>query len=535
MNNSDLLPPPQAFGLPEKFQTWREDQIEAITDFLEDEGHRFPLDIMPTGAGKTLVYVAIATITGRRTCILTSTKGLQKQLRRDFEELGIVVVMGKNAYQCRYIPTVACDLGPCNFGVRCSYKDAGCPYYDKIREGARSDLVVTNYAFWHSNDPENPAVKYKLGHFDLLVCDEAHNSANHLLDALSIELTPKRLERLGISEISWPKANLPDGDYWDWIKAVCKLVDRELEIIRANPSYLSQVIETKEFRAMCKFSTEIGNRVGGADYKKWVVEHTGPTITFDPIWPGDFSEILLFRGVEKILMISATVNKKVMSFLDIDQDELKVKEYPSRFPVERRPIYMINSFPKLRVDFRMSNADYSRWISLQDNIIGRRLDRNGITHTVSYDRAQRILNASSYSDCFLTHDRNSKSANGAVEIFKLSDPPTVLVSPSMVTGWDFPYTQCEYQILSKVPFPDMRKKVDKRRKEIDPDYGMCYAMLNLVQACGRGMRAEDDQCECFIIDDHFKWFIKKYKEFAPGWFRQAIKYKDLLPEPLPKL
>ena len=60
-------------------------------------------------------------------------------------------------------------------------------------------------------------------------------------------------------------------------------------------------------------------------------------------------------------------------------------------------------------------------------------------------------------------------------------------------------------------------------------------MLNLVQACGRGMRAEDDQCECFIVDAHFKWFVRKYAKFAPKWFLDAIKTVGIIPDPLLKM
>lgn len=214
---------------------------------------------------------------------------------------------------------------------------------------------------------------------------------------------------------------------------------------------------------------------------------------------------------------------------------LDIKEYPSRFPVSRRPVYMLDMVPRVRVDYRMKDDHYKIWLTRIDNIISARLDRKGIIHTVSYDRCQRIMNSSSYREIFMTHERNAKSANEAVELFKLVDPPRVLVSPSMVTGYDFPYTSCEYQIIAKVPFPDMRRKVDKARKEIDPDYGLCYTMINLVQACGRGMRAADDRCECFIIDDHFKWFLSKYKKFAPRWFVEAVKFVNLIPEPLQKL
>ena len=38
---------------------------------------------------------------------------------------------------------------------------------------------------------------------------------------------------------------------------------------------------------------------------------------------------------------------------------------------------------------------------------------------------------------------------------------TVLVSPSVSTGYDFPGRECEWQFICKVPFPDGRAKIQQ--------------------------------------------------------------------------
>ena len=118
-----------------------------------------------------------------------------------------------------------------------------------------------------------------------------------------------------------------------------------------------------------------------------------------------------------------------------------------------------------------------------------------------------------------------------VRNFKASQHPIILVSPSIATGYDFPYQECEYQILGKVPYPDTRSKLIKARCDKDKDYAPYIAMMNLVQACGRGTRAPDDHCENFIIDDNIKWFKWKFADFAPKWWHQAYKQLATIPEP----
>jgi len=157
----------------------------------------------------------------------------------------------------------------------------------------------------------------------------------------------------------------------------------------------------------------------------------------------------------------------------------------------------------------------------------------GIIHTVSYDRAWRIKKASDFGKYAIVHGSNDTAMR--VAGFKHRKPPAFLVSPSLSTGWDFPYDQCEWQIIAKVPFPNSSSLIMQERQKLDPELAFNIAWQNIVQAAGRGCRAEDDHCETLIIDDHFNWLHSRYSHLAPKWFLEAIQYCKVLPKPLPKL
>ena len=111
-----------------------------------------------------------------------------------------------------------------------------------------------------------------------------------------------------------------------------------------------------------------------------------------------------------------------------------------------------------------------------------------------------------------------------------------LIGPSVTTGYDFPGTQCEYQILAKVPFPDSRSPILKARCEQDKLYADYLTMQTLVQTCGRAMRSKMDQCENFIVDDNIRWFMSRNgNTLAPKWFRRTYRILSKVPPPLPKL
>jgi Rad3-related DNA helicase len=224
------------------------------------------------------------------------------------------------------------------------------------------------------------------------------------------------------------------------------------------------------------------------------------------------------------------VRPKTAALLGIGTDDMKWKEYPTDFPSERRPVIHV---PTARINHRASDSILRIWLSRIDQIIDRRLDRKGIIHTVSYARQKMIVDNSRHRDIMLLND--SKNTRDVVDLFKRSDPPCVLVSPSLGTGWDFPYEECEYIVVGKIPFPDTRSRIIKARQERDKDYVNYLAAQDLVQSAGRGMRAQDDRCEVIVIDDNIKWFLKRNKSHLPRSFLRSVKWAQTVPEAAPKV
>jgi Rad3-related DNA helicase len=264
---------------------------------------------------------------------------------------------------------------------------------------------------------------------------------------------------------------------------------------------------------------------------RWVVERQGKSARIAPVWPAPYAENFLFLGIAKIVLVSATIQEKTLELLGVGRDDFDFFDYPSSFPVARRPVIQVPS--GVRVKHSWEEIEQKQWVRRMDQIIDRRLDRKGIIHTVSYERRDVVLKYTRHRDIMVINF--GRDTREVVEDFKNAEPPVVLVSPSMVSGWDLPMEECEYAIIAKVPFPDSRSGVIKARTAEDANYGPYLAMLTIVQASGRGMRSADDQCEILIVDDMFEWFWRKYQSFSPRWFRPAVKRVATIPDPLPKL
>jgi Rad3-related DNA helicase len=497
---------PADIGMPHKFKSWRPGQEQAVKDFLTCES-RHLLQIMPTGVGKSLIYMTGAVKRCEPTVILTSTKGLQDQLVNDFSAVGLVELKGRKNYRCIRGDGPTCEDGLCHYGIECQFKAGGCSYFDALRGAKQARYVVTNYAMWLT------AGEFIREGRQTLIMDEAHAAPDHLSDFLAVEVD------LGFISVALGETVCTPRNWPEWARVLLIRVNNALEEGLLNPDLnlhrlrqLSRVKRTLESIVLISASPLVVDKVG----EKHII---------NPLCLIRYAEPSLFMGIPHIQLTSATVTAHTARMLGIKDHA--VEEYPSPFKVEHRPVVWV---PTAKVDRNMDHGAEMLWLSRIDQIVGTRLDRKGIVHTVSYERARRVVSDCKCGRFAVVHGPNDTALK--VAAFKRRKAPALLVSPSMTTGWDFPYDQCRWQIIAKIPFPDSRPAIQQARQQVDPSLPFYMAWQTLVQEAGRGVRAEDDWCETIIIDDNFRWLLANYSHLAPRWFLAAVKKSSMIPKPM---
>jgi Rad3-related DNA helicase len=525
-----MLPPPVACGAPSTFRTWRAGQPEALCAVV-DAPTRVSGLVLPTGAGKSLITTTLATLTGWRTVILTSTKALQDQVGEAFP---VTDLRGQSNYPCvalqlgglfqqyRTNAGTGCDLGPCKVGLRCPLRDAGCAYFDALGAARHAPVLVTNYQAWMAQQVYGEG----LGTFDCLVCDEAHAAPDEVAQFLASTLSLKDLAEAGLPAPD----DVETMDAWiDWADqqyaGLKRQVDRLGEQVKlgAGPSDVQQLRGWRR-------TLGVVERLHGATAEQWLVTVEGQTFHFHPLDIGAHVESVLFHDIPHVVLTSATLTRKTAETLGLDPTTVTWHEQPSTFPVERRPIVHVQT---ARIDHRLDHTGTQLWLARVDQILRARRDRKGIIHTGSYARAKLIYGYSEFSNDLILP--TSTSTRSAVAVFRAAGPGTVLVSPALTTGFDFPDDACEFQIILKVPWPDSREPVMVARTQQDKSYPAYVAMQALVQAVGRGMRSPSDRCETLILDEHVRWFLQTYRAFAPQWFLDAYRSSRTIPAPPPRL
>lgn len=522
-------PSPPEFGAPDKFPVWRDGQDTLFWDIL-DSKKRFSVHNAPTGSGKSLAYMTAAIAAGKRVAFLTASKGLQDQVTADFEHSGLFDMRGLQNYTCKALaegghledmwvkrwgrPT--CDVGPCTAGLRCDLKDNGCDYFDAYRLACLRNLVSTNYAYWVAIHKYGQG----LGKFDMLILDEAHQADSALSAALSIEFTQKDFKELKSAP---PKATAPLQNWRMWGRVQLARIQGKLDFYAQgskigqrteSPGHVMLVRDTdlpdaSELKFWKKLSGKCQTLSDSTD--DWIIETDtfSGNIRIAPAWVRTYAESCLFLGIPRVVLLSATVRPKITSLLGIPEDNYEFLEYPSTFPVERRPIYWI---PTIALNYRSTPEDLRTWIVRIDQILARRLDRKGIIHTVSFPRQQYLKTYSRFRD--IMYANTPTNTKDVVQSFRNAEAPAILVSPSVGMGFDFPFKKARFQIISKIPFRDARGAILRIQAEEDPNYLNYLTAQDLDQIYGRPMRSSDDFAETIIVDDNIEWFVKRYAGYV---------------------
>ena len=507
--------PPSALGLSAaKFPRWRKDQPEAITA-ISQAPTKYVGIVAPTGFGKSLMILGHALKTRERTCILTSTKALSDQYLSDFAD-HILDIRGQSNYDCE-IALVSVADAPCHGGFRCELRDSGCYHFDLKRAAATAPLVSTNYQFWLHSMKETVG----LGLFDRVILDESHNVLGELSKFLSTRIS-SRESRTHLS-------SSPGKDWVTWASGQNMWLTSRLAAVKK--SKLPKAERYREIAAIRALKRKLG-LLARADSDGWIMSEGGyrGEWNWECIHPGRYASKLLFQRAEKFLLTSASIRPRTFQDLYISPAKITFREYPSTFPISRRPIYYYGA---IAYSAESTEHEINYLVAMMDQWIGARLDRKGIIHSVSYERAGMFKRLSKHGHLMIVHGKDEIS--GAVAAFKRAKAPRILVSPSITEGHSFAYRDAEYVIVPKIPFADTRTEIHRARVKTDRTYGMLETAVAVRQMFGRAMRAEDDQCEGLILDKQFEWLHRSFRRLFPPDFNESIKHLRYLPASPPRL
>ena len=520
------------------FERPREGQLEIISDIKEaiENGYKYIILEAGTGTGKSAVATTLARMY-ESAYILTMTKQLQAQYNIEF---GFPLVKGRGNFFCLQDDLDStCDIGTCkttpsskkffckygvaknptlgaaeafedSFGGALFFQsDEHCQYWQQKANSINSAITLMNYDYAIL---ELNYVRH-FGMRNLLILDEAHNIENKLMRSMELNLYNKSLEK-DIKKAISPHT-LANSDYKDWIMEIDAIHGhyRDIDIKDLPKNKAERIHSTAARLKQLKENLE-------KEPRNWVIDPNKDGVSFKPLRVHNYAKDYLFKHGEVCLFLSATIlsHKMFSKWLGLNPNEVFHVKVDSPFPPSKRPIEL-----KLAGKMSANRIKHTapETIPILNKILKRHKDDKGLIHTNSY-RCQNYIVKNILNSRIISH--TSANRERVLQFFEESEEPLVLVSPSMSEGVDLPYDKCRFQVIYKVPFPYLGDKQVNLRRKRDQRWYAYKTVMTLMQAYGRGMRAEDDSCSTYILDEDIKMIFKSpmYRTLIPEFFKEAI-------------
>ena len=529
----------------------RQIQIDAL-EFTKHQirrGKKYVMLNMPTGSGKSFYSVMFINWyknyinEDAKFDILTNTKLLQNQYINEFPF--IANLKGKNSYRCNSYPDSSCQEGKeMNKALKKSCGD--CPYDRDFQSWRSNSVSMTNFHLFDTLNLFLPEIIVSKEP-NVLIIDEAHDFESVLCDFISMKITKRSLKMMGFSDVNI--VNVSNelktrvstlNEFVDYITDIFlhKLDNKlsSLESRLSNPS----VTQPEKLR----YTKNITNIKGAkfnyesflSDYKNnqdnWVMDiemnpkdkQFSHDYVVQPVWSYEYLKEVIWDKYDHVILMSGTILEKNM-FAYINGLEPKLSAYyevDTPFNVKRRPIYYIKVG---KMTFNDKVETFKKQLPYIDKILNRNKDKKGIIHTTNYEISNWLKEYYGEKGRLLFHD--SETRNEVLNEHLMSSDPTVLVSPSMMNGVDLKDDLSRFQVIMKVPYPNIKSKKIKKRQKDNKEWYNWKTVVDLIQAYGRSVRSEDDWAETYILDESLSNIMKFNYKYLPKYFTDAIKMLKL--------
>ena len=488
----------------------------------------------PPGVGKSHVAITIARWSG---CayLLTSQKLLQEQYEREFGG-EVQLVMGRDNYVCERYPEkrVPTSHGMCR---RRGGPPCRCAYARAKAAALEGPLFCTNIPYFLTlRQWQREAVERRR----VLVVDEAHNLESQLVGFLTVRFAADQMA-------AWFGAPLPRHDaaelyrelmvaHLDRLETELAAVERDLEgltgpaeeladFLRFPPSPAEQALLSKR-DALTDALARIRLFVGAED-QEWVVRYpavSGAMLELMPLKAGALARDLLFGAADLVVLSSAFLGPRAVlaEALGLDASGVRVLASDSPFPLEQRPIV----YRPVGALSRATLAELEPAVFDEvATILRENAGAKGLIHVPSYAVGERLIRHLHRRAPF-EHGRviwidSAAGKSEALEHHRTSRRSTVLLSPSLREGIDLPDDFLRFQILTKVPYPDLGDPWTATRAARDPRWYALETAKALVQTYGRSCRHAEDHGVTYVLDAQFSRFLTRYRMLLPPWFRDA--------------
>jgi len=501
------------------------------------EGPRVFIVEAPPGVGKSHIALTLARWSGDA-YLLTSQKLLQDQYEREFGD-ALQLVKGRENYLCeRYAPParVTTTHGLCR---RPRAPFCQCPYARAKLAAQNGPIFCTNTAYFLTLRQWQ---REQLRRRRVLVVDEAHNLEAQLVRVFTVAFAPDQmtewfggpLPRLGSAD----EYRILFEDDVSRLDMELALIDDRLASLRppglVDDDLLSYPLTPQELallgeRDLLESALARLHFFLDAEDTEWVVRYPteiSAALELVPLTVSAMAPALLWDAAELIVLSTAFMGRPeaIAGYFGLEPEAVRAFASESPFPVAQRLIEYrpVGALSKATLS-ELEPALFAEVAA----ILAAHPAEKGLVHAASYAAARRLLTdlaaraPAQYRRVIFVESSEAKGR--ALDDHRASSRPTVLLSPSLREGVDLPDDFLRFQIITKVPYPDLGDPWTAARQARDPRWYALETAKALVQTYGRSCRHAGDHGVTYVLDAHFARFLQRYRPLLPTWFREAAE------------
>ena len=533
------------------FSEVRKEQESAINFILNSfigDDKRFVICEAGTGTGKSAIGLTVARyLTANNTnerdsayqsgaYFLTTQKILQEQYIKDFggEEGSMKQIMSATNYQCKFHKKQTCAESlrqlkleqdkQSKFARTCSYQ---CTYKLEKQKFMQCTESVTNFSYFLAET----FYSGKLLPRSFLVVDEAHNTDAELCGFIEITMSEKFAKsalKLDMPDITTPKQAMRwiNNEYEPKLKSHIAHYENMIEKFNLEDKLKQDFASiAKQFEMLDKHICKIHRFQELYNEENWVFtlvpgEGRGmKKLEFKPVDVSGYTEKILFKHGQKVLLMSATILNvegfKLM--LGISDEDSVFISIPSPFPTEN---HQIMTFPVAKMGAATIDQDLPKLAEAVKSILAQHSNDKGIIHAKTFKIANYLKN-NIKSNRLLIH--NSEDRIQKLQEHMTSKEPTVLISPSMQEGIDLKDDLSRFQIICKIPYPYLGDPIVKKRMNRWKWWYSLQTAKTIVQSIGRSVRSNEDHATSYILDADWDKFYERHANLLPESFKKSLK------------
>jgi hypothetical protein len=490
----------------------------------------------PTGFGKSPVNATFCRASDTAFYTTPQLTLIDQLIRDKLVGQYITEIKGRQNYFCKFDPAATCDVGLCKRLKEFSCQKAeACPYWIQKLKALKAHTALMSFAYFILEG--HTETDYSFGRRELLVLDESHSIDRHVINHISLTVSPWSIPFELYKKFSNLIGNMQTmSDVVALISAVKDMAEQSVEEVVVQTTITGgelSITQATSNRRLEDFISNADRFLNSIESTEWVWNTVWSSyhgknyqkLIVQPLYARSFMQDMIWSRAKLYIVSSATLLNIPLfvheTGLDsiLKKDEILHISIPSTFPPENRPIVD-------RTNGRLTMKEREKNIAPAVKILERILDqeegKNVAVHCHSYEMSISIQNLidHKYKERLVTHTPETRQE--ALETWKNSHG-RVFLAVSFTEGQDWIGEICEAQVLFKVPFLDINdKRVEKRLDKRHWGWYYNEALKTTIQSYGRAVRSPEDKARFYVIDASFVDLIRRCKGDVPAWFKEAL-------------